>query len=96
MSGGNLLVSLREIKLFENNKTEVADGRKYRLEPSTDEKQRPSWRQNRIMKLYIGNKIMDINLDSLLLDSDSHAESDCIYFWRCRQATERKNMAVLA
>ena len=38
---------------------------------------------------------MDINLDSLLLDSDSHAESGCIYFWRCRQAIERKYMAVL-
>ena len=38
---------------------------------------------------------MDINLDSLLLDSDTHAESGCIYFWRCRLATERKDMAVL-
>ena len=26
----------------------------------------------------IDNKIMDINLDSLLLDSDSHSESGCI------------------
>ena len=43
----------------------------------------------------IDNKIMGINLDSLLLDSDSHAESRCIYFWICRQATERKDMAVL-
>ena len=53
-------------------------------------KKGPSWGQNRIMKLYIGDKIMDINLDSLLLDSDSHAESGCIYFWRCRQAFEGK------
>ena len=52
--------------------------------------------KNRIMKLYIGDKIMDINLDSLLLDSDSHAKSECIYFWRYRQAIiEGKYMAVL-
>ena len=83
MSGGNFLVSLREMKLFEKkkNKTKAADERKYRLEPSTDEKQRPRWRKNRIMKLYICGKIMDINLDSLLL---CICYQEVVYKYHCK------------
>ena len=36
----------------------------------------------------IDNEIMDINLDSLFLDSDSRAGISCIDFWACRQATQ--------
>ena len=38
----------------------------------------------------IDNEIMDINLDSLFLDSNSHAEISCIDFWACNQATQNQ------
>ena len=37
---------------------------------------------------------MDINLNSLLIDSDSHAGSGCINFWTCRLVTESRQDSV--